>query len=127
MSIARWRVCIANESMVLLKNDGTLPSQKGIDSKSRLVGPLADQTKYLLGSYNGVPTHTVSVLEGLQGGVSRCPDQLCPGNAISAATMATLVPASAFNTSEGQPGLTSRVCYWSRSSVASRPYSPPVE
>ncbi len=56
---------VANESMVLLKNDGTLPLKPG-PVKIALIGPLADQTRYLLGNYNGVPTHTVSVLEGLK-------------------------------------------------------------
>ena len=56
---------IANESMVLLKNDGVLPLKtSGI--KIAVVGPLADQTKVLLGNYNGTPTHTVSILEGLR-------------------------------------------------------------
>ncbi|MGE5084416.1 MAG: glycoside hydrolase family 3 N-terminal domain-containing protein, partial [Acidobacteriota bacterium] len=55
---------IANESMVLLKNDGVLPlkSVKHI----AIVGPLAEQTAVLLGNYNGTPTHTVSVLEGMK-------------------------------------------------------------
>src|ERR1017187_10243609 len=49
---------LANESMVLLKNDGTLPLKtSGI--KIAVVGPLADQTNVLLGNYNGIPTHTV--------------------------------------------------------------------
>ena len=43
---------LANESMVLLKNDGTLPLKKG-PIKIAVVGPLADQTRYLLGNYNG--------------------------------------------------------------------------
>ena len=56
---------LANESMVLLKNDGVLPLKtKGI--KIAVVGPLADQTHVLLGNYNGIPTHTVSILEGLK-------------------------------------------------------------
>ena len=55
---------IANESMVLLKNDGILPLKtSGI--KIAVVGPLANQTKVLLGNYNGEPTHTVSILDGL--------------------------------------------------------------
>ena len=46
---------IANESMVLLKNDGTLPLKtSGI--KIAVVGPLAHQTKVLLGNYNGSPS-----------------------------------------------------------------------
>jgi beta-glucosidase len=55
---------LADESMVLLKNDGVLP----LASVKRIavVGPLADQTAVLLGNYNGKPSHTVSVLEGLR-------------------------------------------------------------
>jgi len=56
---------IADESMVLLKNDGVLPLRSsGI--KIAVVGPLADQTKVLLGNYNGIPSHTVSILEGIR-------------------------------------------------------------
>ena len=55
---------LANESMVLLKNDGVLPLKPGL--RIEVVGPLADQTKVLLGNYNGTPTHSVSVLEGLK-------------------------------------------------------------
>jgi len=56
---------LANESMVLLKNDGALPL-KTTGQKILVVGPLADQTRVLLGNYNGIPTHTVSVLEGIK-------------------------------------------------------------
>jgi beta-glucosidase len=56
---------LANEAMVLLKNDGTLPL-KTTGEKILVVGPLAEQTRALLGNYNGIPTHTVSILEGLK-------------------------------------------------------------
>ncbi len=56
---------LANESMVLLKNDGILPL-KTSGVKIAVVGPLADQTSVLLGNYNGIPTHSVSVLEGMR-------------------------------------------------------------
>jgi beta-glucosidase len=55
---------IANESMVLLKNDGTLPLKKS--TKILVLGPLATQTAVLLGNYNGTPNRTVSILEGIQ-------------------------------------------------------------
>jgi beta-glucosidase len=55
---------IANESMVLLKNDGVLPLRTS-GMKIAVVGPLASQPKVLLGNYNGSPTYTVSVLDGI--------------------------------------------------------------
>src|ERR1700691_6081972 len=56
---------LANESMVLLKNDGLLPLKSGI-KKIIVVGPLADQTRTLIGNYAGQPTHIVSIMEGLK-------------------------------------------------------------
>jgi beta-glucosidase len=94
---------IANESMVLLNNDGVLPLNKGA-LKIALVGPLADQTKYLLGNYNGVPTHTVSVLEGLESEFPEARISFVPGTQFLR-NDGDAVPASAFTTSEGQPGL----------------------
>jgi len=56
---------LANESMVLLKNDGILPLKtEGL--KIAVVGPLANQTHFLLGNYTGMPTHIVSILDGLK-------------------------------------------------------------
>ena len=94
---------LANESMVLLKNDGTLPLQKG-PLKIALVGPLADQTKYLLGNYSGMPTHTVSVLEGLRAEFPDAQISFVPGTQFLR-NDGDAVPASAFATSEGQSGL----------------------
>ena len=94
---------LANESMVLLKNDGTLPLKQGA-LKIALVGPLADQTKYLLGNYNGVPTHTVSVLEGLKAEFPEAQISFVPGTQLLRKD-GDAVPASVFTTSEGQPGL----------------------
>jgi beta-glucosidase len=56
---------IANESMILLKNDGVLPI-KSTGTKIAVIGPLANQTRVLLGNYTGIPNHTVSILEGLK-------------------------------------------------------------
>ena len=94
---------VANESMVLLKNDGTLPLKQGVP-KIALVGPLADQTKYLLGNYNGVPTHTVSVLEGLKAEFPEAQISFVPGTQFLR-NDGDAVPSSVFTTSDGQPGL----------------------
>jgi beta-glucosidase len=97
---------LAQESMVLLKNDGALPLKPGA-IKIAVVGPLADQTKYLLGNYNGVPTHTVSVLEGLKAEFPEAQITFVPGTQFLR-TDGDLVPTSALTTAEGQPGLTAR-------------------
>jgi beta-glucosidase len=43
---------LANEAMVLLKNDGVLPLKSSI-TKIAVVGPLADQNRVLMGNYSG--------------------------------------------------------------------------
>jgi beta-glucosidase len=95
---------LANESMVLLKNDGVLPLKQGA-IKIAVVGPLADQTKYLLGNYNGSPSHTVSVLEGLKSEFPQAQITFVPGTQFLR-TEGDTVPESALSTPEGKPGLT---------------------
>jgi beta-glucosidase len=93
---------LANESMVLLKNDGILPLKtSGI--KIAVVGPLADQTKVLLGNYNGIPLHTVSILEGLQNEFSNATIKYVQGTQFLG-KQASPVPAAAL-TVDGKPGV----------------------
>jgi beta-glucosidase len=95
---------IANKSLVLLKNDGTLPLKKGA-TRIAVVGPLADQTRYLLGNYTGIPTHTVSVLEGLKAEFPEAQINFVPGTQFLRKD-GVVVPPSVFSSTEGQPGLT---------------------
>jgi len=93
---------IADESMVLLKNDGVLPLRtNGI--KIAVVGPLADQTLALLGNYNGIPSHTVSVLEGLRAEFPAATINYVPGTQFLSKDAAP-VPASLLTT-DGKPGV----------------------
>jgi beta-glucosidase len=78
---------LADESMVLLKNDGVLPLKAA--KRIAVVGPLADQTDVLLGNYHGSPTHIVSVLEGMKAAF--------PGAQI------TYVPGTQFLSNAGEP------------------------
>jgi len=94
---------MANKAMVLLKNDGTLPLKKGAINIA-VVGPLADQTRYLLGNYTGIPTHTVSVLEGLKAEFPEAQIKFVPGTQFLR-NDADPVAASFLTTLEGQPGL----------------------
>ena len=93
---------MANEAMVLLKNDGVLPL-KSI-KRIAIVGPLADQTAVLLGNYNGSPTHTVSVLEGMKAEFPNASITYVPGTQFLSIA-ANPVPASALTTPDGKPGL----------------------
>jgi len=95
---------IANESVVLLKNDGTLPLKKS-SLKIAVVGPLADQKRYLLGNYTGRPTHTVSVVEGMKAEFSEAQVTFVPGTQFLR-TDGDVAPASLLTTPDGQPGLT---------------------
>ena len=93
---------LANESMVLLKNDGTLPL-KNAGVKIAVIGPLADQTGVLLGNYNGQPTHAVSILDGIRNEFSGATVTYVPGTQYLSKA-AEPVPASALSF-EGKPGV----------------------
>jgi beta-glucosidase len=93
---------MANESMVLLKNDGVLPLKSV--RHILVVGPLADQTQVLLGNYNGIPSHTVSVLEGMRAEFPGVEISYVPGTQFLS-NQGTAVPASQLTTPEGQPGI----------------------
>ncbi len=93
---------LADESMVLLKNDGVLPLRSV--KRIALVGPLAEQTAVLLGNYNGTPTHTVSVLEGMKAEFPDAQITYVPGTQFLAAH-GDPVPAALFTTADGKPGL----------------------
>jgi beta-glucosidase len=54
----------AEESMVLLKNNGALPLAQGVKSIA-VVGPTADLLVSLEGNYNGTSLHAVSPLDGI--------------------------------------------------------------
>ncbi|HKV37777.1 MAG TPA: glycoside hydrolase family 3 C-terminal domain-containing protein, partial [Blastocatellia bacterium] len=94
---------LANESMVLLKNDGILPLKPSV-RRITIVGPLADQTAVLLGNYNGIPTHTVSVLEGMKAEFPNAKITYVPGTQFLS-NQGVPVPASVLTTPDGKPGI----------------------
>ena len=64
--------------MVLLKNDGVLPLKRR-GSRSRWSARWPTRRKVLLGNYNGTPTHTVSILEGIRKEFSGATINYVPG------------------------------------------------
>ena len=57
---------MAHESIVLLKNDGVLPLDKAKVKRIAVIGPNADARLMLYGNYNGTPSTSVTMLEGLR-------------------------------------------------------------
>jgi len=94
---------LANESMVLLKNDGLLPLKPEI-KKIAVVGPLADQTRPLIGNYAGEPTHIVSILDGLKAEFPNASITFVPGTRFLR-TDGTPIPNALLTTPEGKTGL----------------------
>lgn len=57
---------MAQQSIVLLKNDGTLPVKKESLKKIALVGPNVDRPEVQLGNYNGFPKKSYTPLDGFK-------------------------------------------------------------
>ncbi len=56
----------ARESIVLLKNDGVLPLNKAALKTIAVIGPNADDDLVLLGNYFGMPSRSVTPLQGIR-------------------------------------------------------------
>ena len=94
---------IARETMVLLKNDGTLPVKPSV-RKIAVVGPLADQTDVLLGNYAGTPSRAVTALAGIRRQFPDAEVSFSPGTEYLRDVLAP-VPASQLSSPDGKPGL----------------------
>ena len=97
---------LGRESMVLLKNDGLLPFAKP-PARIAVVGPLADSSRVLLGSYNGFPSRSTTALAGIQRQFPHARVVFEPGTKFLRPDL--LVPASALMTDTGAPGLEAAV------------------
>ena len=92
----------AVKSLVLLKNDGVLPLKPG--ARIALIGPHGDATRVLRGNYSSERTAAaVSLLDGLRRAMPQATVTHVPFT--PSITDGDPVPASAFVTSDGQPGL----------------------
>src|ERR1700722_361480 len=57
---------VAEESIVLLKNDGLLPLDRSKIKRIAVIGPNADADRMLYGNYNGTASHPVTILDGIK-------------------------------------------------------------
>jgi beta-glucosidase len=92
----------ARESIVLLKNDGTLPLSSQL-RKIAVLGPLAESTRVLQGNYSGTPSHATTALDGMRKQFSGAQITFEPG--MNFLRPETVIPASALSTPSGEPGM----------------------
>ena len=92
----------ARESMVLLKNDGTLPFAAGV-KKILVVGPLAESVQVLHGNYSGTASHAVTALEGIRKQFAGSQVSFEPGT--NFLREHPVIPTSVLSTDNGKPGL----------------------
>ncbi len=57
---------VARESLVLLKNDGTLPLDRAKIKRIAVIGANANSTMMLAGNYSGTAARPVSILDGIK-------------------------------------------------------------
>ena len=95
----------AEESLVLLKNDGILPLKQGL--KIVVAGPLADATHVLHGNYSSMlSVPPVSVIDGLRKAMPQAKIKLVPFG--PSVTDGDTIPTSALRAPNGKPGLLAR-------------------
>ena len=97
---------LARESLVLLKNDGVLPFAKA-PARIAVVGPLADNSRVLLGNYNGWPSRSTTALAGIQKQFPKSRIVFEPGTTFLRPDVP--VPTSALSTEKGAAGLKAEV------------------
>jgi beta-glucosidase len=97
---------LARESIVLLKNDGVLPFAKA-PARIAVVGPLADNSRVLLGNYNGYPSRSTTALAGIQKQFPKARVVFEPGTTFLRPDVP--VPTSVLTTDTGARGLAAEV------------------
>jgi beta-glucosidase len=107
---------VAMQSMVLLKNDGTLPLKSNV-KKIAVIGPLGDSVSALLGNYNGLPSRQTTVIDGIRKEFAGAEVVYVPGTSLLRHTFT--VPGAAFTTEAGKPGLTAE--YFKTKDLSGKP------
>lgn len=104
----------ARESMVLLKNDGTLPLSPS--QKIVVMGPNANDSVMMWGNYNGMPTATTTILQGIQQHASQV--SYIDGCGLTRNTSYKSIYNQVYN-QEGQRGL--KATYWNNEDMKGAP------
>ena len=107
----------ARKSIVLLKNDGILPlPQKANTPSIVIMGPNATDSTMLWGNYNGQPTHTTTILEGIRHYLPKA--KFAQGCGLTRDDVPTSMFSQIF-TDDGRPGLQAN--YWNNEQMQGFP------
>ena len=112
----------ARESMVLLKNDGLLPF-KSSPKTIAIVGPLADSIPALEGNYNGTSSKYVTPVDGIRAQFPKATVTFVAGTTFLRSPVT--IPATAYRTEDGKPGLTG--VYFTNTTFSGAPAATRVE
>jgi beta-glucosidase len=111
---------MAQQSIVLLKNQhNTLPLKKSI-KKIALIGPNADNPIAVLGNYNGMPSEIITVLKGLQRKLGK-DVEIIYEKAVNFTDDSLIVfeDLSSYYSIDGKPGV--KVEYWNNEKLEGNP------
>lgn len=110
----------ARKSIVLLKNENNiLPLSKDIKTIA-IIGPNADNWEALVGNYNGIAKHPVTVLEGLNNKLKNTKILFAEGSNLSEGVSNLYpIPEEFLVTSEGKPGVTGE--YFANAKLEGKP------
>ena len=108
---------LAQEGIVLLKNEGNvLPLSKDV-KKIAVVGPNIDDLEVMRGNYSGTPTHYVSVLKGIQDKLPNAEIFFERGSEVENEYLQ--FPKSQLVTDDGKPGF--HADYYANTSLSGKP------
>lgn len=110
----------AKKSIVLLKNKkNTLPLSKSIKTLA-VIGPNADNWESLVGNYNGIAKHPITVLEGIKSKLKNTEILFAEGSHLAdGVSNLHPVPSEFLLTADGKPGVTGE--YFDNSKLEGEP------
>lgn len=117
MASAAISLDMARQSIVLLQNKNhVLPLQKG-KGKIAVIGPNAHNEPMMWGNYNGVPNHTVTILDGIKAKQKRL--VYLPGCDLTYDRVMECHIASECTTPDGKRGL--KGTFWNNTTMEGNP------
>ncbi|MCF0166666.1 MAG: glycoside hydrolase family 3 C-terminal domain-containing protein [Bacteroidales bacterium] len=107
---------MAQQTMVLLQNNNSvLPIKKS--RKVAVIGPNAHNERMMWGNYNGVPTNTVSILEGIQSKIGGAKVFYLPGcDHVDTLKLESYYSTCAYNGATG-----TKASYWTNPKMEGEP------